>query len=169
MLAAPNASAFERLACLKRGYGSCFLTYFCTNPMSRRDAHRKKARRFGQNDMRHRNLFHGRRKLAREHVDRDDRGGLRVRENMRHFMRRIERVDIDEHASRFENAECGDRIGEPVWNLDRDPGSRLKAQRFAQIGGEGVRIAIDFRKAQACRHAVRHDGGKRPGRRLPRR
>ena len=38
MLAAPNASAFDRLACLKRERGICFLTYFCTNPMSRRDA-----------------------------------------------------------------------------------------------------------------------------------
>src|SRR6202035_629405 len=37
MLAAPNASAFDRLACLKRGRGICFLTYFCTNPMTRRD------------------------------------------------------------------------------------------------------------------------------------
>ena len=114
--------------------------------MSCRDGNWKKARRLGQNDMRHRNLFHSRRKLAREHVDRDDRGRFRVRENMRHFMRRIERIDIDEHAARLENAECGDRIGEPVWNLDRDPGSRLQVQRFAQIGGEGVRIAIDFAK-----------------------
>ncbi len=119
--------------------------------------------------MRHRNLFHSRRKLSREHVERDDRGRFRVRENMRHFMHGIERIDIDEHAARLENAECGDRIGEPVWDLNRDPGSRHQVQRFAQIGGEGVRSAIDFSKAQACRHAVRHDGGERLGRRLPRR
>src|SRR5580704_16537335 len=37
MLAAPKASAFDRLACLKRGRGICFLTYFCTKPMRRRD------------------------------------------------------------------------------------------------------------------------------------
>ena len=129
----------------------------------------KKARSLGQNDMRHRNLFHRRRKPAREYVDRNDRGRFGVRENMRHFMLRIERIDIDEHAPRLENAECGDRIGEPIGNLDRDPGSWLEVQRFAQIGGEGVRIAIDFRKGKACRHAVRHDGGKRPGRRLPHR
>ena len=118
--------------------------------------HWKKARRPGQNDMRHRNLFHSRRKLAREHVDRDDRGRFRVRENMRHFMRGIERIDIDEHAARLENAECGDRIGEPVWDLDRDPGSRLEVQRFAQIGGEGVRSSDRLQQSSGlppCRSA----------------
>ena len=37
--------------------------------------------------------------------------------------------DIDEHAAGFENAECGDRIGEPIWNLDCDPGSREATSR----------------------------------------
>jgi hypothetical protein len=50
----------------------------------------------------------------------------------------IERIDIDEHATGFESAECGDRMGEPSWNLDRDSGSRLQAQYLAQIRGKGV-------------------------------
>ena len=57
---------------------------------------------------------------------------------MRHFMRCIERIDIDEHATGFESAECGDRIGEPGWNLNCDSGSRLQAQYLAQLGGKGV-------------------------------
>jgi hypothetical protein len=62
----------------------------------------------------------------------------RHRQNMRHFMRRIERIDIDEHATGYESAEFTDRIGEPGWNLNWDSGSRLQAQYLTQIGGKGV-------------------------------
>ena len=57
---------------------------------------------------------------------------------MRHFMRRIERIDIDEHAIGYESAECGDRKGELGWNPNCDSCSRLQAQYLAQIGGKGV-------------------------------
>ena len=116
--------------------------------------------------MRNGRLLDGFGKLIGEHVDRDDRGRFRVLEEMRHFMRGIERVDIHEHAARLENAECGNRIGEPIGNLDRDPGAGFQAKFFMQISSEIVRIAVNFGKAQARHHAVRHDGRKGRGGRL---
>ena len=101
--------------------------------------------------------------LVGEHIDRDNRGRFGVLEEMRHLMRGVERIDIHQHAAGFENPKGDDRIGESVWNLDRHPGSRLQTQSLAQIGGEIVRIAVHFSKAQAGCHAVRHQCRKRLG------
>ena len=104
-----------------------------------------------------------------EHVDGDDRFRPCVREHMRHLGGGVERVDIDEDAAGLEDSKGDDRIGEAVRRLDRDARSGLKAKATAQIGGEGVGKAIDVGKAEARRHAVRHDGGEGPRRAAPRR
>src|ERR1700730_1225664 len=68
--------------------------------------HWKKTRRLGQYDMWDRSLFHRLDELVGEHVDRNDRRRFRICEEMRHFMRGVERIDVDEHAAGLENAEC---------------------------------------------------------------
>ena len=96
--------------------------------------------------MRDRCLLQGAGKLIREHVNRDDRGRFRVSEELYHLMRGIERIDIHEHTAGFENAECNNPIGEPIGNLNRDPGAWLQMKFFPQKGGKIIRVAVNFSK-----------------------
>jgi hypothetical protein len=58
---------------------------------------------------------------------------------MRHFMRSVERIDVDEHAAGFENAECDDRIGAKWIELQILPRISLSRPNTRSLPVRGIR------------------------------
>ncbi len=103
------------------------------------------------------------RNLVGEEVDDDQRLRLGILELPRHLVGGVERIHVDQHATRLQHPEGRHREGEPVRHLHGHAVALYEARDLAQIDRERVRHLVHLREAQRAVHAVRQADGEGGG------
>ena len=86
-----------------------------------------------------------------EVLEHDDGAGARVVELMLELARRIERVDVDDHAAGAQDGRDRDRILRDIGQHDRDPLTAAQAQAL-EAGRQLARATVEFGIAEITSH-----------------